>query len=34
MTGDYDKAAVLFEQSLDLNRKIEDEGMVRQSCRI
>jgi len=29
MTGDYDKAAVLFEQSLDLNRKIEDEGMVR-----
>jgi tetratricopeptide (TPR) repeat protein len=28
MTGDYDKAAVLFEQSLALNRKIEDEGMV------
>ena len=29
MTGDYDQAAALFEQSLDLNRKIEDEGMVR-----
>jgi tetratricopeptide (TPR) repeat protein len=29
MTGDYDQAATLFEQSLDLNRKIEDPGMVR-----
>jgi tetratricopeptide (TPR) repeat protein len=29
MTGDYDQAAALFEQSLDLNRKIEDPGMVR-----
>lgn len=29
MTGDYDQAAVLFEQSLDLNRKIDDQGMVR-----
>jgi tetratricopeptide (TPR) repeat protein len=28
MTGDYDKAAALFEQSLDLNRKIGDSGMV------
>lgn len=29
MTGDYDQAAALFEQSLDLNRKINDQGMVR-----
>ena len=29
MTGDYDKAAELFRQSLDLNRKINDQGMVR-----
>jgi len=29
MTGDYDKAARLFEQSLDLNRTIGDSGMVR-----
>jgi len=29
MTGDYDHAAALFEQSLDLNRKINDQGMVR-----
>jgi tetratricopeptide (TPR) repeat protein len=29
MTGDYDQAAALFEQSLDLNRKIGDPGMVR-----
>jgi tetratricopeptide (TPR) repeat protein len=29
MTGDYDQAAALFEQSLDLNRKIGDSGMVR-----
>ncbi len=28
MTGDYDRAAKLFEQSLDLNRKIGDQGMV------
>lgn len=28
MTGDYDQAAALFEQSLDLNRKINDQGMV------
>jgi tetratricopeptide (TPR) repeat protein len=28
MTGDYEKAAGLFEQSLDLNRKIRDQGMV------
>jgi tetratricopeptide (TPR) repeat protein len=28
MTGNYDKAAVLFEQSLDLNRRINDQGMV------
>ena len=28
MTGDYDKAATLFEQSLDLNRRINDRGMV------
>ena len=28
MTGDYDRAAALFEQSLDLNRKINDQGMV------
>jgi tetratricopeptide (TPR) repeat protein len=29
MTGDYDEAAGLFEQSLELNRKIGDPGMVR-----
>ena len=29
MTGDYDRAAALFEQSLALNRKINDQGMVR-----
>jgi tetratricopeptide (TPR) repeat protein len=29
MTGDYDQAAALFEQSLDLNRRIGDPGMVR-----
>jgi tetratricopeptide (TPR) repeat protein len=29
MTGDYDQAAALFEQSLSLNRKINDQGMVR-----
>jgi len=29
MTGDYDEAAALFEQSLALNRKINDQGMVR-----
>jgi tetratricopeptide (TPR) repeat protein len=29
MTGDYDQAASLFEQSLALNRKINDQGMVR-----
>ncbi len=28
LTGDYDQAAALFEQSLDLNRKIGDQGMV------
>ena len=28
LTGDYDKAAALFEQSLALNRKIRDQGMV------
>src|SRR6266702_4509513 len=28
LTGDYDKAAALFEQSLELNRKIGDQGMV------
>ena len=28
MTGDYDQAAALFEQSLALNRKINDQGMV------
>jgi tetratricopeptide (TPR) repeat protein len=28
MLGDYDKAAGLFEESLDLNRKINDQGMV------
>lgn len=28
MTGDYDKAAALFEQSLDLNRRLNDQGMV------
>ena len=28
LTGDYDKAAALFEQSLALNRKIGDQGMV------
>ena len=29
MMGDYEQAAALFEQSLDLNRKIGDLGMVR-----
>ena len=29
MTGDHDQAAALFEQSLALNRKINDQGMVR-----
>ncbi len=29
LTGDYDQAAALFDQSLDLNRKIHDQGMVR-----
>jgi tetratricopeptide (TPR) repeat protein len=28
MTGHYDQAARLFEESLDLNRKINDQGMV------
>ena len=28
LTGDYDQAAALFEQSLELNRKIGDQGMV------
>src|SRR6058998_3700983 len=28
LTGDYDQAAALFEQSLELNRKIGDKGMV------
>jgi tetratricopeptide (TPR) repeat protein len=28
LTGDYNRAADLFEQSLDLNRKIGDQGMV------
>ena len=28
LTGDYDQAATLFEQSLELNRKIGDKGMV------
>jgi tetratricopeptide (TPR) repeat protein len=28
LTGDYDKAAELFEQSLQLNRRINDQGMV------
>ncbi len=28
LTGDYDKAAALFEQSVDLNRRIGDQGMV------
>lgn len=28
LTGDYDKAAELFEQSLSLNRRINDQGMV------
>src|SRR5213594_4649180 len=28
LTGDYDHAAALFEQSLELNRKIQDQGMV------
>ena len=28
LTGDYDKAAELFQQSLDLNRRINDKGMV------
>src|SRR6267143_6425718 len=29
MTGDYDQAATLFEQSLGLNRRIGDPGMVK-----
>ena len=29
MTGDYDQAADLFRQSVDLNRKLGDQGMVR-----
>jgi tetratricopeptide (TPR) repeat protein len=29
MTGEYNQAAALFEQSLALNRKINDQGMVR-----
>ena len=28
MTGNYDQAAALFEQSLNLNRQINDQGMV------
>jgi tetratricopeptide (TPR) repeat protein len=28
MTGDYDRAAALFEESLALNRRIRDEGMI------
>jgi tetratricopeptide (TPR) repeat protein len=28
MTGDYDQAATLFRQSVDLNRKLGDQGMV------
>src|SRR5437867_3862113 len=28
LIGDYDQAAALFEQSLELNRKIRDQGMV------
>jgi tetratricopeptide (TPR) repeat protein len=28
LTGDYDKAAELFEESLSLNRRINDQGMV------
>lgn len=28
MTGNYDQAAALFEQSPDLNRKLNDQGMV------
>src|SRR5712692_2586286 len=28
LTGNYDQAAALFEQSVDLNRKIGDQGMV------
>jgi tetratricopeptide (TPR) repeat protein len=28
MTGDYDGAAALFKESLDLNRRIRDEGMI------
>ncbi len=28
LKGDYDQAAALFEQSLELNRKIRDQGMV------
>lgn len=28
MTGNYDQAAALFEQSLTLNRRIRDQGMV------
>ena len=28
MLGDYEKAALLFSESLDLNRRLEDKGMV------
>jgi len=28
LIGDYDQAAALFEQSLELNRKLRDQGMV------
>lgn len=28
MFGDYDRAASLFKESLDLNRRVEDKGMV------
>ncbi|MBI4248823.1 MAG: hypothetical protein HY611_04910 [Elusimicrobia bacterium] len=28
MTGDYDRAADLFEESLELNRRLADTGMI------
>ena len=28
MTGDYDRAVALFEESLALNRRIRDDGMI------
>jgi hypothetical protein len=28
VAGDYDQAAALFEESLALNRRLRDEGMV------